>query len=210
MLRVHDIDVRYGSIVAVRDAALTLDAGTLQAVVGPNGAGKTSLFAGIAGLVPAEGIVELRGERIDGLAAEKRAAVGLASVPPGRRLFGRLSVEQNLVVGATVLPRARAGDAVEETLDRFPMLAERRGQRADTLSGGEGQLLMIARALVARPAVLLVDEPFQGLSEDARELVGGALRAAADEGAAIAVASPDPIDGVPTLEMIHGSLGVRV
>jgi branched-chain amino acid transport system ATP-binding protein len=208
LLRAHDVNVSYGQIVAVRGASLVVEAGEALAVVGPNGSGKTSLLGAIAGLVDARADVVLDQERIDHLPPERRAARGLALVPAGRRLFGALTVEQNLVVGATTVARARARAAVAAVLERFPLLDERRGQRAGTLSGGEGQVLMIARALVAKPRVLLIDEPFQGLSAEAAELVLGVMRAAAAGGTAVVLASPDPIEDVASVLMLHGSLGV--
>ena len=210
MLSAHELTARYGSIVAVRGASVVFEAGTLTALVGPNGAGKTSLFSALAGIVEATGDVSVDGERVDHLVTEERAARGLAFVPAARRLFGALTVRQNLVVGATVLPRSRARAAVQEVLDRFPLLDERSEQRADTLSGGEGQILMIARALVASPRALLVDEPFQGLSDEAAQVVLGTLRAAAQAGAAVAIASPVEVDGVDAIAIKHGSLEVWV
>jgi branched-chain amino acid transport system ATP-binding protein len=103
------------------------------------------------------------------------------------------------------LPRAQARTAIARTFERFPLLAERRAQRADTLSGGEGQLLMIARALIASPVALLVDEPFQGLSAEASEMVLGALRAVADGGASVLIASPEPLRGIESIRINHGS-----
>lgn len=195
----------------MRGVSVDLVAGELLAVVGPNGAGKSSLLGAIAGDVPSRGAISLDGQRVDHLAAERRARAGIAFVPDGRRLFGRLTVAQNLLVGATGLRgRLSASRAVEEWLGKFEELSERRDQRADSLSGGEGQLLMIARALVASPRVLLVDEPLQGLSERAASRVLDALRATARDGVAVALASPDPIPGLPHVLMEHGSLRVAV
>jgi branched-chain amino acid transport system ATP-binding protein len=211
LLRVRDLEVRYGSITAVRGVSVDLVEGELLAIVGPNGAGKSSLLGAIAGNVPAGGTISINGQRVDHLAAERRARVGIAFVPDGRRLFGRLTVAENLLVGAVGLRgRAAASRAVQEALGRFEELGERRNQRADSLSGGEGQLLMIARALVASPRVLLVDEPLQGLSENAASRVLDTLVAIASGGVAVALASPDPIPGLSHVLMEHGSLRVAV
>jgi branched-chain amino acid transport system ATP-binding protein len=207
LLQARDISVRYGSIVAVRDASIEVRAGELAALVGPNGAGKTSLLSALAGVVAAEGDVILNDVSLHRLPPERRAAAGLSFVPDGRRVFGRLSVEQNLAVGSIPLPRRESARAVAAVRDRFPLLAARARQRADTLSGGEAQLLMIARALVSRPSAVLIDEPLQGLSEEAAALVLDALRSVAADGAAVLIASPDPIEGVNELAMYHGAIG---
>lgn len=207
MLRASDLSVRYGQIVAVRGARLSLDAGEMCALVGPNGSGKTSTLAALAGTVRASGTVSLDGVDVSSLPAEDRAAAGLAMVHDGRRLFGRLSVEQNLVVGATTIHGSHAARAaVDEVLTRFPLLAARARQRAATLSGGEGQLLAIARALVASPKVVLCDEPFQGLSAEARAFVLDALRDVAARGASVLLASPDPIEDLRTIHIRHGEV----
>lgn len=204
MLSVRDLSVHYGPVAAVRAVAFDLSRGTLTALVGPNGAGKTSTLGAIAGIVDASGSISLDGRSLDAVAAHRRTEAGLAFVQDGRRLFGGLSVEQNLIVGSIPLRRAQIRDAVAATFARFPSLGDRRRQRAGTLSGGEGQLLMIARALISRPKVLLVDEPFQGLSLEATTQVLSALRAAADEGTAVLVASPEPLDDLPSIQIEHG------
>jgi len=207
LLRARDLQVRYGSIIAVRGLSLDLEPGEITAIVGPNGAGKTSLLAALAGLIPSRGAVEIEGRRIDGLPAEKRARAGLALVQDGRRLFGGLTVEQNLIVASiAVKGRRAAASAVARVLAEFPMLGDRAGQRADTLSGGEGQLLMIARALVGAPRVLLADEPFEELDAQAAALVHAALAQIAAQGAAVAVTSPDPVPGAGAIHMLHGAL----
>jgi branched-chain amino acid transport system ATP-binding protein len=191
----------------VRGVSFDVPSGAMLALTGPNGSGKTSILAGIACLVTAGGSVSLGDVPLDRSTPEGRARAGLAFVPEGRRLFGRLSVEQNLIVGSSrVRGRVGARSAVERILETFPLLSERRRQRADTLSGGEAQILVIARALVSSPAALLVDEPFEGLSAEATELVASALRFAADAGAAVLLASPEPAPGVASIEIRHGSL----
>jgi branched-chain amino acid transport system ATP-binding protein len=227
LLRASEIGVRYGAIAAVREASLELVPGTVLVLEGPNGAGKTSLLGAIAGSVHYTGSISVdcgrfvgrahrhvraaeRVASIDHLPAEKRARLGIAMIPAGRHVFDGLSVEQNLLVGATPLPRAHVREAVTEVFERFPTLAERRPQRAETLSGGEAQLLAIARALVSRPSVLLVDEPLQGLSDEAAAIVLGVLRDVANAGASVLIATPDPIGEQAVIRMEHGRLGVRV
>lgn len=202
MLRAHDISVSYGSVAAVRGASLALARGEIRSLVGPNGAGKTSFLSAIAGLVPHEGRVVVDERDCSAARAEERARAGIAFVPDGRRLFGSLTVEQNLMVGAVrIRGRGAARAAIARSFERFPLLSQRRAQRASTLSGGEGQLLMIARALVAEPSVLLVDEPFQGLSAEATQLVLGALTGT---DAAVVIATPHPVDGVRSVSFEAG------
>jgi len=205
MLAVRDLSVRYGSVVAVRGATFTLQAGELHALVGANGAGKTSTLSAIAGVVESDGSVELGGASLAGKAAHQRASAGIAFVPDGRRVFGALTVEQNLLVATVSMKLTVARAALGLTYQRFATLAERTTQRADTLSGGEAQLLMIARALIGAPKVLLVDEPFQGLSAEATSLVMDSLRSAASEGASVLIASPEGINGIDAIHLHHGA-----
>jgi branched-chain amino acid transport system ATP-binding protein len=205
LLRVDGLHVRYGSVVAVRDATFALAPATLTTLTGPNGAGKTSTLSAIAGVVAFTGAVRVGGTEMGDRPAHQRAAAGLAFVPDGRRVFGRLTVEQNLAVATVKMSRDAARAALTHTYDRFALLQARRAQRADTLSGGEAQLLMIARALIGAPTVLMVDEPFQGLSAEATHVVLDALRAAASGGAAVLVATPEPVDGIDAIRMNHGS-----
>ena len=207
MLRARDIVVRYGAIVAVRGVSLEVSPGAVTALVGPNGSGKTSLLSALAGIVPASGTIELGDRPIEHLPAEQRARGGLAVVQDGRRLFGDLTVEQNLIVASAMIHGRRAASAaVAMVLERFPTIAERADQRAGTLSGGEGQLLMIARALVASPTVVLADEPFEELDAEATVLVHAALSEVAASGAAVLIASPDPVPGADEIPILHGGL----
>jgi branched-chain amino acid transport system ATP-binding protein len=168
LLEVRDLGVRYGRVAAVRGVSLRVERGRITAVIGPNGAGKTTLLAAIAGLLPADGgEVRLDGASITGDPVEENAARGVSLVPETRELFTGMSVEDNLVLGAFPLPRAGRGERralLEEAYGIFPRLGERRRQAAGTLSGGERQMLALARALMARPRLLLLDEPSLGLA----------------------------------------------
>jgi len=178
LLKVSGLVVRYGAIAAVRGVDLEVRAGEIVSIVGPNGAGKTSLVAAVAGIVPASaGSILLAGEPLTGIALEAIVAKGLALVPEGRRIFASLTVAENLALGATV---RRDGTQVGADIDRlyatFPILGARRRQLAGLLSGGEQQQLAIARALVSRPKLLVLDEPSLGLAPAIVDQVYGLLR----------------------------------
>ncbi|WP_151719853.1 ABC transporter ATP-binding protein [Gemmobacter serpentinus] len=165
MLRLETVSVQYGPVRAVRDLDLAAGAGALIALLGPNGAGKTSTIAAISGLVPATGRIMLAGEDISRLPVEDRIKRGIAVAPEGRRIFANLTVAENLRMGAAL---RRDATGVRQDTDRylslFPVLGERINQHAGTLSGGEQQMLAIARAMMSRPKVLLLDEPSLGLA----------------------------------------------
>jgi branched-chain amino acid transport system ATP-binding protein len=166
LLEVRDVRVSYQTgVLALQGVSLEVRAGEAIALVGANGAGKTTLLKSIAGLLPvSSGEVRFAGQRIDGVDAPDRVALGIALVPEGRRLFSRLSVAENLRLGTF---RDRDPRRRQELLERvyalFPVLAQRAQQRAGTLSGGEGQMLSIARALMSGPRFLMLDEPSLGI-----------------------------------------------
>jgi branched-chain amino acid transport system ATP-binding protein len=166
MLRLVDLDVAYGAARALWGVSLEVRAGELLSVVGPNSAGKTTLINAIAGLLPAQGgRIELEGRDITRLPPHRFCAQGIALVPEGRRLFGAMTVLENLEVGS-LLPAARAqrAQSLEQVIALFPVLKEKLHAPAAALSGGQQQMVAIARALMARPKLLLLDEPSLGLS----------------------------------------------
>jgi branched-chain amino acid transport system ATP-binding protein len=166
VLQVRSIEVRYGRVPAVHDVSLEVSEGRIVAIVGANGAGKSTTLRAIAGLSRvARGEILLAGERIHALPAHRRVALGLALVPEGRHLFARLTVERNLELGAYARrDRAELSASLDRAYALFPFLAERRRQLAGTLSGGEQQLLAIARGLMSRPRLLMLDEPSWGVA----------------------------------------------
>ena len=165
MLELDAISARYGAIRALEGVSLTVPAGQVVCLLGANGAGKTTTLNCISGVVPlAGGRIRFEGEDVSGLSIDKLVARGIVQVPEGREIFPELSVADNLLLGQWLHRRKPASDALERVYDYFPRLKERAAQRAGTLSGGEQQMLMIGRALMARPKLLLLDEPSLGLS----------------------------------------------
>ena len=163
MLRVEDLHVYYGEIHALKGVSLTVGAGEIVAVLGPNGAGKTTTVKTISGLlVPRRGKVILEEEPLTGFAAHEIVSKGVAHVPEGRKIFNRLTVAENLGMGAYIRTDGGIAEDTERVFALFPRLKERRTQVAGTLSGGEQQMLAIGRALMARPRLLLLDEPSMG------------------------------------------------
>jgi branched-chain amino acid transport system ATP-binding protein len=171
MLVVEDLHAGYGLAEVLTGASLHVKAGDVVALIGANGAGKTTTMRAVSGMLqPSRGRVLLDGQPVQGLAASRIARLGLAHAPEGRRVFGPLSTEDNLLLGAyRRLPRffgfrARAAAELARVYQLFPRLKERRRQQAGTLSGGEQQMLAIGRALMAQPKVMLLDEPSMGLA----------------------------------------------
>ncbi|MCS7198391.1 MAG: ABC transporter ATP-binding protein [Candidatus Bipolaricaulota bacterium] len=165
MLALKDIEVRYGPIVALRGVSLTVSAGEIVAVLGANGAGKTTLLRTISGLLrPTQGKLEFLGHDLRRFSPEHIVRLGIVHVPEGRQLFPDLTVKENLWMGSYTRRDGFIKEDWERVLSYFPVLRERLSQPAGTLSGGEQQMLAIARALMARPKLLLLDEPSLGLA----------------------------------------------
>ena len=164
LLELEDVSVNYGAVNALRGISLTVGDGEIVTLLGANGAGKTTSLRTISGLLsPASGVVRFKGERIDQLPAHKVVALGIGHVPEGRRVFPRMSIQENLEIGAYLDTKHFAEDS-QQVYELFPVLAERRKQDAGTLSGGEQQMLAIGRAMMGRPSLLLLDEPSMGLA----------------------------------------------
>jgi branched-chain amino acid transport system ATP-binding protein len=184
-LELDGLEVRYGSVPAVRGLSLAVAEGELVGLIGPNGAGKSTTLHAVMGLVtPAQGDVRLAGASVRGRAPETIARAGIALVPEGRRIFGELSVEENLRLGLSAR-RRNGGEPLREAYELFPMLFDFRQRQAGVLSGGQQQQLAIGRALVAAPDVLLLDEPSLGLSPTMVDTVFAALAAIRERGVTI-------------------------
>jgi branched-chain amino acid transport system ATP-binding protein len=164
LLEIENLHVAYGKVEAVRGVSLLMQLGQIVAVIGPNGAGKTTLLAATAGLLRWRGRVTYDGLDLARLDVEERVERGLCLVPERRELFGEMAVADNLVLGAYSRRGNGTDQSLREVYDRFPRLAERRRQKAQTLSGGERQMLALGRALMAKPRLLLLDEPSLGLA----------------------------------------------
>ena len=181
-LRISDLTVAYGPVAALKGVSMEVPAGQLTAVLGANGAGKTTLLRTISGLVrPASGDITFGGEDLTRIKSERMPGMGLSQVPEGRGVITELTVEENLRLGA--LGRRKGADArsLDEIYDQFPILGERRSYLAHTLSGGERQMLVIGRALLASPTLLLLDEPSLGLAPRIVTQIFEILRELVDE-----------------------------
>jgi branched-chain amino acid transport system ATP-binding protein len=166
MLELLNVRAGYGAINVLWDVSLTMAEGRLTTIIGPNGAGKTTLLRAIMGLVPVtQGEIRLNGQRIDGTPAWRMADASVAMIPEGRMVFRDMSVEENLIMGSfPKAQRAHVRQRLEASYEMFPRLRERRAQLAGSLSGGEAQMLAMARGLMSDPRVLIVDEPSLGLA----------------------------------------------
>jgi branched-chain amino acid transport system ATP-binding protein len=165
LLEVERIDVFYGRIQALRGVSLHVDEGEIVTLIGANGAGKTTTLRAISGLTPAtSGNIRIRGQDITRMQAEDIVTKGIGHAPEGRRIFARMSVRENLDLGAYIRRDGETRSDMDRVYTLFPRLKERQGQLAGTLSGGEQQMLCIGRAMMSRPKVLLLDEPSLGLA----------------------------------------------
>jgi len=183
-LELRDLEVAYGGVAAVRGLSLTVAPGELVGLIGPNGAGKSTALHAVMGLVPARGGEIRFGDRsLRGRSPESIARAGIALVPEGRRLFAELTVDENLRLGLAARPRSNGIDAdIADVAELFPIVEEFRDRQAGALSGGQQQQLAIARALVARPSILLLDEPSLGLAPTVVDLVFSTLKTISERG----------------------------
>jgi len=186
MLEVDDLHVNYGKIEAVRGVSLTVQPGKITLVLGANGAGKTTCLKAIEGLeAPHKGTVMLDGVNVTGKASHRMVKQGIVLVPEGRRVFGPLTVAENLRLGGHTAPRAAFATTLAKVYDMFPILAERQGGAAGLLSGGEQQMLAFGRALMSQPKVMLLDEPSMGLAPVIIDSIITKVREMADSGIGI-------------------------
>lgn len=186
MLATRGLQVRYGAIAAVRGVDLDVKAGEIVALLGANGAGKSTIARAIAGLLPFQGDIVYDGHKLRPNDAERNVRRGIVLVPEGRGILGRMTVDENLMMG--IYTRADKSEAMadkQRMLDRFPVLGKRRHAVASLLSGGEQQLLAIARALLSKPRLLLLDEPSLGLAPQATDYVFGVIAEARAEGLSV-------------------------
>jgi branched-chain amino acid transport system ATP-binding protein len=183
MLRVENLTVHYGKIEALRSVDLEIREGEFLALIGANGAGKSTLLKTLSGLIrPREGRIRYRGEEIGRWGSDRRVREGIAQVPEGRGLFGILSVEDNLLLGAYTRRDREIRRDLEAVYERFPILYEKRREYAGTLSGGQQQMVAVGRALMSRPKLLLLDEPGMGLAPVIVEEIFEVLNTLAAEG----------------------------
>ena len=176
LLKVNDIHVYYGAIHAIKGISLEVHENEIVTLIGANGAGKSTTLNTIAGLLrPRQGTVELNGENISGVSASKMVSRGLSLCPEGRRIFQQMTVRENLEMGAFSRPATEIENSLEEMFERFPRLKEREKQVGGTLSGGEQQMLAMARALMSRPRLLMLDEPSMGLAPILVEQIFGII-----------------------------------
>ena len=208
ILELEGLEVRYGSVAAVRDVGLRVEPGEIVGLIGPNGAGKSTTLHAIMGVVPlSAGEVRLRGRSLRRRAPESIARAGMALVPEGRRIFADFSVEENLRLGLAGRSKRDRGDPLEHAYDLFPVLREYRRRTAGVLSGGQQQQLAIGRALVAEPAVLLLDEPSLGLAPLAVDSVFEALRGIRERGVAILLVEQRALHTVALADRTHVLVG---
>ena len=202
MLEVDGIDVYYGQLPAVRDVSLSLPDGGILAVIGANGAGKSTLLKAIAGQIPVKsGRIVLDGTDVTALPAHRRARLGISLVPEGRRLFKSLTVHENL---QTALATKRTGPwSIDTVYERFPLVAERRDRRAGDLSGGEQQATAIARALVANPTVLLLDEVSLGLAPAIIGQIYASIPVILEQGTSILLVEQDVQQATKAARDVH-------
>jgi branched-chain amino acid transport system ATP-binding protein len=214
LLQIDGLEVSYGRISALRGVSLQVNEGEIVAIVGPNGAGKSTLMSSVAGLVrPAAGAILFRGVPILGQALERTVRRGIALVPEGRHVFAGLTVLENLRLGATIRgDRAKVADEIAGFMDLFPILSDRRNAPAGTLSGGEQQMLVIARGLLSNPALLMLDEPSLGLAPRITDQVYDLIESVRNRGVTVLVVEQNADRALRTADRTYvlNSGGVRL
>jgi branched-chain amino acid transport system ATP-binding protein len=186
MLEVKDLKVAYGKILAVKRISFSVEEGQVVTLIGTNGAGKTTTLRTISGLIrPASGEILFQGKRIDAVPAHKIVMLGVAHSPEGRKIFPKMSVEENLLLGAFSRKDGEINQDLNDAYDLFPVLAERRSQQAGTFSGGEQQMLAMGRAMMSRPKLLMLDEPSMGLSPLMMKVIMQTVRKLQSQGTTI-------------------------
>ena len=205
MLRIRDLHTHYGQVHALKGISLDVQQGEIVALIGNNGAGKSTLLKTVSGLIrPTSGSSEFLGRRIDGVPSEEIVRLGISQAPEGRRLFPRSSVLENLEMGAYVRKDRKAiRRDIEKLMDRFPILRERENQLAGTLSGGEQQMLAIARSLMSNPTLLLLDEPSLGLAPKIKTRIFEAIQQIKSEGTTTLLVEQDAVLAMDVADNIH-------
>lgn len=188
MLTLTEVTAGYGALQILQGVTMQVERGEIVALLGANGAGKTTTLRVISGLVAARGgSITFDGQDITGMRSDKRVAMGLVQVAEGRELFGTLTVEENLAMGAWTANKSERREALDQVLELFPILAERRSQNAETMSGGQQQMLAIGRGLMARPQLLMLDEPSIGLAPKLVNQVLEAVQKIRDSGVTVLI-----------------------
>ncbi|MBL6958082.1 MAG: ABC transporter ATP-binding protein [Rhodospirillales bacterium] len=186
LLKIEALSTHYGRIQALHRVDLEISEGELVALVGGNGAGKTTLLRTISGIQPSShGSIHFAGDDLTRLAADRRVEIGISQVPEGRQVFGPMSVEDNLQLGGFTRPRGQVAEDLEVMFDMFPILRQKKAQPAGTLSGGQQQMLAIGRALMAKPKLLLLDEPSMGLAPTLVEEIFATIQSLKEQGTTI-------------------------
>lgn len=182
LLELHGVSVHHGPLLALEDASMSVSAGEVVCILGPNGSGKSTTVNAIAGVSRmTSGEIRLAGDPIQSLSTHERVRHGVSLVPERRRLFADMTLLENLQLGNVIVPRRERAANLQRIMDRFPFFKARTAQRASSFSGGEQQLIALARGLLSRPRLLIVDEPFLGLSPSARNRSVELMRQLADE-----------------------------
>lgn len=203
MLRIDQLTAGYGAMTILRDVSISVDAGEVVAVLGPNGAGKTTLLRCLSGLVKAEtGTIELDGKDITRARPATRVVTGIAHVPEGRLVFPSLTVKENLAMGA-YRRRSGVGELIAQQYKRFPRLAERENQQAGYLSGGEQQMLAIARGLMSEPRLIALDEPSLGLAPVIVETLMEAVVGLRGESRAVLLVEQNPLVALHVADRVY-------